>query len=195
MNNFKKFMENRKRKREENIIYHKNISELKETEKINLNELVSDMRLFKESRWAKISHVFSSQNYCWILLYRGGNNNLIRKFPMPRPFVVDISGKWHLFSPKAFRYVNKEAMLEFYEGNPFAILHIVNNKFGVPSLDTDAFDSVQKSKFIQDAVTVDDDKDINWVMIVVIIISVIAVIVGFVNISMIMKIMKAMNIK
>lgn len=193
------FFDRIKQNREEKLAYHKKLSELKTSEKVNLNSLISDMRLFKTSRWERIKFyfisLFSGKQFCWVLLYRNGNENLLRPFPMPRPFVVDINNEWYLFSPEAFRYVNKTPILEFYEGVPFAILHKVNKSYTPPSVDAKAFTTVQQSKFVQDAAKTDEEQNINVWLIACIVLTVIAIIIGIFNAVQIGKIIKVVVVK
>jgi hypothetical protein len=114
---------------------------------------------------------------------------------MPKPFVIDINKKLYLFSPKAFRRINGQSVLYFYANIPFAIVHNVTDKYIPPSLDSDAFSSVQKSKFIQDATTVSDENNYNILMIVCIVVGVLALVLGIINFTYVLKIVKAMNLK
>lgn len=167
--------------RERKIEYNKEMSKLEITTKIKLSEMQSDLRYFKPNFLNRMKNRFFPQIFCLCLIHFPDNIDVIKYFPMPKPFVVDINSKLYLFSPKAFRFINNTAKLEFYANFPFAVLHNVTDKYTPPSVDADAFSSVMNSKHVQDATTVKDDKDINGVMMAVLIFSIInALIVVFV---------------
>lgn len=153
----KKEREKEEFKRKE-LEYHKKLSELKYTTKINLKEMISDLRHFKPSFWNRVKQKFHQNDMCMAIIHYPENRDLVRYYPMVKPFVLEIGKEWYLFSPKAFRYINGMAKLEFYANIPFAILHNVTEQHKPVSLDAEAFTSVQQSKFIQDAVSVEDDK-------------------------------------
>lgn len=187
---FKRWKLNRELKRQRKIDYQKTISQLKVTTKINLNELVSDLRHFKPGFWNNLKGKIFSSSTCLCVIHYPGNVDIIRYYDMPKPFVVDINKKLYLFSPKAFRTINGLAKLEFYANIPFAILHNVSDKYVPPTLDADAFSSVQQSKFIQDACTVEEDKNLTLFQIIILIVCVLAFVIGIINLVYIINIAK-----
>lgn len=187
---FKKFIENRKKARNERINYYKNLSALKETTKINLQELISDLRFYKPNFWNRMRAKFFGSKLVMCEIHYPDNVDVIRYFPMIKPFLLDINNKKYLFSPKAFRFINNIPKLEFYANVPFAVVHDVNKNYTPPSLDADAFTSVQDSKFIQDAATVGEDNNlgwINWVLLIVLVVILIMTIINTTNINHILK--------
>ena len=166
------------------------MTDLKETSKVNLNEVISDLRYFKPKFWNRVKGKMFPVNTCLAVIHYPQGVDVIRHFKMPKPFVLDINGKLNLFSPKAFRYINGKPKLEFYANIPFAIVHNVTDKYIPPSLDTDAFTSVQKSKFIQDASTVNDGAQMGGLMIAVIIVLALCFIIGIITLSNILQIMQ-----
>ena len=148
---------------------HVELSELKEASKVNLNEMLSDLRYFKPSFFNRIWGRLNSVKMCMAVIHFPQSLDIVRYYKMPKPFVLDIKGKKYLFTPKAFRFINGMPKLEFYANIPFAILHNVSDKYIPPSVDAEAFTAVQDSKFIQDAVTT-EEMQVNMVLMIIIII-------------------------
>lgn len=199
LNKIKEKKEKKKQEKQEtrnaDIKYKTRISELKETTKIHLNELVSDLRLFRPKFWNRVKAKIFGSSICLCVIHYTGNADVIRYYPMPKPFVVDINKTLYLFSPKAFRYINGIPKLEFYANIPFAIVHNIGDTYIPPSLDAEAFTSVQNSKHIQDACKIDKDESPNiWFIIILVLVIICIMAVAF-DIFNVMKIMKAMNIK
>lgn len=152
----KRLLEKEEKKRKE-LDYQKRLSELKYTTKINLKEMISDLRYFKPGFWNRMYQKIFPTELCMCIIHYPENRDLIRYFPMVKAFVLDINKTWYLFSPKSFRYINGMAKLEFYANIPYAIIHNVSDFHKPVEMDAEAFTSVQQSKFIQDAVSVEDE--------------------------------------
>lgn len=181
-NFFNKFKEKTAERRRRKIEYLKMLKELRYTTKILNSELISDTSFIKKSFWNKIKGILIRKHKCLVVIHYPDNIDVIREFCFVKPFMLDINGKYYLFSPKSFRYINQKAKLEFYYGIPYAVLHNVTQAkdsiYCPPSIDTDAFTSVQNSKFIQDAVKGDEDKMSGIIMILLILM--VLVIVGMI---------------
>lgn len=173
-----------------NIEYHKRLSGLKISEKINLTEMISDLRYFRPGFFNRLKARVSAGNTCLCLIHYPGTNDIVRYFSMPKPFILDINGVWYMFSPRAFRYINGMAKLEFYANVPFAIVHDVTDKYKPPSLDGDAFKSVMQSKHIQDASKVTEEKNMNFIQVIMAILMLLLFILNIINLAFVIQLGK-----
>lgn len=173
-----------------NIEYHKRLSNLKISEKINLNEMISDLRHFRPGFFNRLKGRISAGNTCLCLIHYPGTNDIIRYFSMPKPFILDINGVWYMFSPRAFRYINGMAKLEFYANVPFAIVHDVSDKYKPPSLDGDAFKSVMQSKHIQDSTKITEEKPLSFIQAAIVILLILLFILSIINLAFIIQLGK-----
>jgi hypothetical protein len=189
----KRIAESKKRKREANIKYKTSIANLKVTTKVNLNELVSDLRYFKPKFWNRMKAKIFPLELVMCVIHYPQNIDVIRYYPMVKPFVININKNLYLFSPKSFRSINGMQKLEFYANVPFAILHDVAGKYHPPTLDSEAFSSVQQSKFIQDAASISEEPSMSGVMIAVIVVSALSFVIGIINLVYLLQISKVLG--
>ena len=133
----------------------KQLTKMDYTSKVHINELISDKRFINPpTRWQRIKAKFSkSIMLCAVHVFMPNNQDVVRYFPMVKSNIIDINNKYYLFTPKSFRFINNTPILYFWFNMPYAVLLNPNEDAFQPSIDTDAFTSVQRSKFIQDAVT------------------------------------------
>lgn len=172
--------------------YYKRKSELKKKlkeevlnlefcERLKTSELISDLRYFKRGFFGKLSDKLKGKALVQCIVHMDNGNDVVRFFPIYRNNVVDINRTLYMFSPDSFRFINGIPTLYFYQGLPFSILLKV--KENIPTLDAKAFTSIQKSKFISDALEGDTGLE-NKLIIVCLIFSILSVIAVIVSIVM-----------
>jgi hypothetical protein len=184
LNFFQRRRLKKEQNRKDNINYLTSLANLKETTKIKSDQFTSEK--IDLSKWNFIRQRFSKRIWCLVLLHYPDSRDVIRYYPIIRPFTVEIKKTPYLFSPKSFRVMGKYQKLEFYVSVPFAILHNVGNNYKPPSLDSEAFASVMASKHIQDA-TKTEDQNFNAYFIAMLVISIFALIIGIINAYLIYK--------
>lgn len=147
------------------------ISKLQFTERITTSDLLSDLRFFRPSFFARIKLKFSSKSLIRCIIHMDNCNDVVRFFPIYRNNVVDINNEYYMFSPDSFRYINGVPTLYFYQGVPMSILHKPRER--VPTFDAKAFTSIQKSKFITDALEGEESKISGGLIIAILVITII----------------------
>lgn len=157
--------------------YNIEMAKLKETKQIRTYEMLSDMRFVNDKKflatgfWWGIKEMFDKRMFALCIIHMPDNTDIYRRFPMVEPYVLDINGKFHLFSPSAFRYANGIPILTFYANSIFAVIHIVTDDYHMSTIDTSSFQKVMLSKHVKDAATVDEDASFNWAIIILIVIN------------------------
>lgn len=160
------------------IEQYKLLSKLRFSTKVNINDLISDTRYFRKGIFSRIKDKLTGKSLVQCVIHMDSGNDLVRIFPIYRNNIVDINNTLYMFSPDSFRHINGVPTLYFYQGIPFAILH--KPKEMIPTIDAKAFTSIQKSKFVSDALE-GDDKELGsvllWIMIVITFLTMIGLIV------------------
>jgi hypothetical protein len=171
---------------EKKIKLKKDLHALKETTQLNVMDFISDNRFIKEIdkiRWWRLIKKFrmklQADRMCLIIMHRQNNNDVAKFFPIEN-HIVDVNGKKYLFNPVHFRYINGFPVLYFYHGNPFAKMMYVSENYSEPTISSEAFTSILKSKFVMDAVKGEEEGKMKGILaIITIILLLVSIVVNF----------------
>lgn len=179
-----KKIENKSRLKLKKAELLKKVSELEFISKLKTADLLSDLRYFKPGFFGRIKIRMSGKSFVRCIIHMDNSNDVVRFFPIYRNNVVDINNEYYMFSPDSFRFINGIPTLYFYQGVPYSILHKPREL--VPTFDAKAFSSIQRSKFITDALEGETPKLSGVVVWIVLIISVLNLIGLFIFAIMIL---------
>jgi hypothetical protein len=187
----------KEKKREEKLKFLEKKSKLTEADRINMNDFKSDdwfLKRVDRLKWYNLikKHKRKSLRYVLIIVHRQDNTDLAKFFPIENHKVI-INKKYYLFNPVHFRYINGQAVLYFFYGNPFAKLISVNDSYIEPTISTEAFTSVMTSKFVEDAVRGEEEKGGKLGALIIIVLVVISLVLNFIVLVQLTQIGKALG--